>query len=81
MFWGDVLLALFIITAVTIVIIVAIALSLSNKRNSSVPRRDTSSAASQPEEQMINEIFHGLQKMEQRIESLETILMSYKKKG
>lgn len=37
--------------------------------------------ASGQESQMIQEIYHGLQRMEQRVETLETILLEREKKG
>ena len=64
------LFCIFIVPAIVVIIIVFVIARLISGRN---PRQDK--AATAEEARLIQEIYQGLQKMDRRIETLETLLL------
>ena len=70
------LFCIFIVPAIVVVVIVLVIARMITGRN---PRQDR--AATAEEARIIQEIYQGLQKMDRRIETLETILLENEGKG
>jgi len=74
---GDIVLIVFVACGLVVSIFAIVAwtfVSLINGR-----RRGTT--VNEEESRLIQEIYHGLGKMEQRVESLETLLLEREKRG
>ena len=70
------LFCIFIVPAIVVIVIVLVIARMIMGRN---PRQDK--AATAEEARIIQEIYQGLQKMDRRIETLETLILENEGKG